>query len=84
MKLTQVLGVKLKVSLQLSVLFVSVDSHRYVYTRVRKCGRLLLSRKTMPACLRIRCASDEKTGYAKWKLSHGYMPPEVDVAVPEL
>ena len=47
-KLTQVWSDKLKVSLRLHPvgLFVAVDSRRYVYTRMCKCGWLLLSRKS--------------------------------------
>ena len=41
-----------------------VDSRRFVYTRARKCGQLISSRKTVSARYRlmVRCVDDEKTG----------------------
>ena len=57
---------KLKVSLQrhLVGLFVAIDSHCYVCTRVRKCGCLLSLRKTVPTlyCLMVRRVGDKNTG----------------------
>ena len=45
-------------------LLVAVDSLVYVYTCVCKCGRLLSSRKMMPAwyCLMVHRAGDKKMG----------------------